>query len=258
MSKVNKNREKFLGQEFDTVRCGKCKIVDYYGTHNIIVEFHEPFCLVKCRMINLKRGNVKNPLKPTFYGKGYIGLGEFSSKDKRHLEIWTSVLERCYSEICWESNPTYKDVEVCKDWLDFQNFASWCESQKFFNAKDDKGNLYQLDKDILVRGNRLYSPETCRFVPSCINKLLISCKKRRGDLPVGVFLEKSTGKYGAQLQDGSGRQKKLGTFTTPEDAFLVYKIHKEDRVKCMAECWKDMLDFEIYESLLDYKVDILD
>ena len=258
MSKVNKNREKFLGLEFDTVRCGKCKIVEYYGTHNIIVEFYEPFCLVKCRMINLKRGNVKNPLTPTFYGKGYIGLGEFSSKNKRHLEIWTSVLERCYSEICWESNPTYKDVEVCDEWLNFQNFAAWCYNQKFFEAKDSKGKPYQLDKDILVKGSKVYSPETCCFIPQDINTILLNSTKTRGRLPLGVSYDTRVKKYCAKCNIGGRNTKYLGSYNDPVEAFLAYKKAKESYIKEVANLWKACIDDKVYKSLIGWEISIED
>ena len=71
---------------------------------------------------------------------------------------------------------SYKGVEVCEEWYNFQNFAEWCETQKFLNAKDVKGKSYQLDKDILVKGNKIYSPDTCCFVPPEINSLFINAK----------------------------------------------------------------------------------
>ena len=258
ISSVSRTREMLVGKTFQTTKCGECKVIDYFGTHKVVVKFENPTCITECRLVNLRRGNVKNPLKPSFYGVGFIGVGVYGKKDRRVIEIWSGMLERCYSLKSVVDNPSYVGVTVCEEWYNFQNFAEWCYNQPFFSYKDERGNYYQMDKDIVDKGSRVYSPETCRFVPSCINKLLISCNKRRGDLPIGVFLEKRTGRFGAQIQDGSGKQKKLGYFDTPEEAFQAYKEAKEIRIKCVAEFWKDRIPYDIYEVLMSYTVEISD
>ena len=107
--------------------------------------------------MSLRTGAVRNPLTPSVYGKGYVGVGYYNSRDVRLYHLWKAMLSRCYCTIMHGHRPTYKDVTVCDEWLNFQNFATWCESQEFFNAKDEKGGVYQLDKDILIRGNKIYS-----------------------------------------------------------------------------------------------------
>ena len=149
-----KRREEILGLEFHTNNSGRCFVIDYKNKSDVTIMFYDPICAVKCRLNNLKTGKVSNPMFPSVQGVGYFGLGKYSRKDRKVYKVWCSVLDRCYNKKSFVKLPTYQDVTVCDEWLNFQNFASWCESQKFFNTKDDKGNSYQLDKDILVKGNK--------------------------------------------------------------------------------------------------------
>lgn len=254
---VAEYRNKLVGKEFETNNYGKCVVVGYEGSHKVTVKFYEPECLVVCEMGGLRKGKVRNPLTPNFYKKGYIGLGKYNGRDyKRSYVLWTSMLTRSYCKIYEKRQPRYKDVTVCEEWLNFQNFAAWCETQEFFNDKDDKGKSYQLDKDILVKGNKVYSPETCCFVPSYINSLVLSANRKRGVYPVGVHKRKNH--FGASMSiEGSGSQN-LGSFESPEEAFQVYKKAKENNIKCAAEKYKDFISHKLYEALCKYEVEITD
>ena len=116
---------------------------------------------------------------------------------------------------------------------------------------------WELDKDIIVKGNKLYSKDTCCFVPAEVNSLLIKCDKARGEWPVGVCFDKHAGKFKAYLAI-NGKQKTLGYFTTPEEAFQAYKLAKEAQIKVVAEKWKHQLDERVYQSLLKYTVSVDD
>lgn len=189
------------------------------------------------------------------YGVGIVGYGEYSPvKDKRIYKIWKSVLQRCYNEAFKNSCPTYRDISICKEWLHFQNFAEWCCKQKGFDSKDGNGKSYQLDKDILVRGNKIYSPETCCFVPTEINCLFISCKKARGNLPIGVHRHKKCNKYSVNFRNS----KYLGGFKTPEEAFEVYKKLKEDCIKTTAKNYFGSIAEHVYEKLMVWEIKIDD
>lgn len=118
-----------------------------------------------------------------------------------------------------------------------------------------------LDKDILVKGNKIYSPETCVFVPERINTLFIKKDNDRGVIPVGV--RRVGNKYRARCNyiaiDNKNKRKELGTFDTPEDAFYKgYKLFKEDYIKEMAERYKDKIPENIYKALYRYEVEITD
>ena len=110
---------------------------------------------------------IKNPYHPAVYGIGYIGEGE--GEKGRVYNIWKKVLQRCYSKEYHIKKPTYIGCSVVKEWLNFQNFAKWYKK----NYKPETMEGWHLDKDILVKGNKIYSPETCCFVPADINSLLL-------------------------------------------------------------------------------------
>ncbi len=250
-------RDKMLGKEFETLNFGKCFIIDYKGANDVTVMFYEPVCVVKTCIQSLRSGKVRNPFYPSFYGKGFIGVGKYGYKDKIIYKLWTNMLERSFCPFYKTKAFSYRDVSVCDEWLDFQTFAKWCDSQKFFSVRDYKGKRYHLDKDILVKGNKVYSPETCCFVPEDVNNLLVSCKKSRGDYPVGVVLVKSRGDFVANLSCFKKR-KHLGYFSTCEEAFEAYKVAKEVHIKVVANMWRGKVDEEVYESLLKYEVDVGD
>ena len=136
------NKVRCLGAEFETNRSGKCKVIEYINFHNIIVEFENPKFVVKTSLQCLKTGKVFNPLTPILFNKGVVGVGNYSSANEREYYLWTSMLERSCCSKFKAKHSTYADVTVCKEWLDFQNFAAWCNTQKLFNAKDDKGKSY--------------------------------------------------------------------------------------------------------------------
>lgn len=254
---LNKGLE-ILGEEFNTTKSGKCFVVDYKNSTNVLVAFYNPVCFVKTRLCLLRNGKVKNPLMPHVLGVGVIGIGKYGSrKDNKVYALWRNMLTRAYDARFHIKQPSYQDVTVCDEWLNFQNFAEWCYSQKFFNFKDDNGRSYQLDKDILVKGNKVYSPETCCFVPHEINSLFLLRKSLRGEYPIGVSYNKQNRKFDMCLTH-LGKKLSRSLHETPEEAFKAYKEAKELCIKEIAEKWKDKLDAKVYKSLLRYEVDMCD
>lgn len=243
-----------VGRVFETNNCGSCVIVEYINSKNVIVEFIQYPCRVKCAMSWLKRGKVLNPMFPKVCGVGYIGLGVKPSQHKLEYKAWGNMLNRAYCESFKRNNPTYDNVTVCEEWYNFQNFVKWCQSQVGFSNRDASGLSYHLDKDILVRGNKIYSPETCCFVPRVINNLLIK-KGSSSDKnhPIGVHLCTRKRKFKANYRKG-GVSKHLGYFDDPNEAFMAYKRAKELHVKEMAEEWKDKIDEKVYQALVNWEV----
>lgn len=250
-------REKFLGVEFDTTKCGKCFVIDYKDANNVLVAFYDNFCMVKATISSLRKGLVLNPNSRTFYKTGFIGLGKYSWKDSRAFILWKAMLRRCYSICVDKKLTTYKDITVCEQWLNFQNFAEWCYNQTFFNAKDENGKSYCLDKDILVKGNKIYSPETCCFVPQKINKVLLMSKAIRGDYPIGVSFHKQHQKFKASISL-YGKTRFLGYFSTVDDAFNAYKIEKELYIKLLAQEYVGKIDAAVLKALTTYELNIYD
>lgn len=246
-----------LGKEFETNNFGKCFVIDYKSSKEVFVMFYDPVCVVRCHLGTLNKGQIKNPLVPTFYGKGLIGIGKYGKSDSRVFSLWRSMLGRTCCLSIQKRQPTYKNTSVCDEWLNFQNFAEWCYGQKLLKAKDDKGSYYQLDKDLLLKGNKIYSPETCCFVPPLLNNLIRPKSISNGDYPIGVRPNRKTDRFEAKvvLFDKS---KYLGLFDTTEDAFQAYKKAKEVHIKEVAEKWKDRIDSKVYQALLNWEINIDD
>lgn len=167
----------------------------------------------------------------------------YEGKITKEYQLWTSILERCYNKKFLEKNPTYLGCTVSEEFKHYHLFHAWCQKQVGFGKEG-----YQLDKDILVEGNKEYSSNTCCFVPRALNSLL---KKPTRDLPVGVTRYKD--KFQARCSV-NGIRKCLGTYNTIELAFAAYAVVKEAYIKAQAEHYKDYIDFRIYEVLMNYKV----
>lgn len=184
------------------------------------------------------------------WGAGIKNIGKYSFNCRAYI-VWNSMLRRAYSEVFLKKRKSYVGCRVCDEWLYYQNFAEWYYSHPDFVFE------YELDKDLLFKGNKLYSPETCVFIPTCINSFLSLTNSLRGDNPVGVCFHKRVRKYQAQITRGNGREF-LGYFSTPEAAFFAYKSAKELYAKELAEKWKDKIDPRAYVALMNYEVEITD
>lgn len=140
---------------------------------------------------------------------------------------WYSMMCRCYSEKSKKDRPTYNGAAIVPEWHYFMTFRGWMEKQ------DWEGK--QLDKDLLIPGNKLYGPDTCVFLEARVNGFLTESTKTRGDWPVGVYLDKSSGKYRALCWDTiAGKQKKLGRFDNPKDAHQAWLDKKIELAHALA------------------------
>ena len=175
----------------------------------------------------------------------------------KEYDLWRSLIARCSQKI-WDKHPTYKGTHFSDNFSNYSFFYEWCQTHAGFCNKDEKGRYWHLDKDLLIKGNKLYSEDTCVFLPTELNKLLTKRDNQRGDFPVGVSWDKSTKKFQANCNKGGGKQQYLGLFSTPQEAFQAYKEHKEAYIKSLAEKYKDQLDPRAYEALLNYQVEVTD
>lgn len=192
----------------------------------------------------------KKCLEPIMCGVGYRGTLYENGRTESYLR-WHDMINRCYNVGFHEKQPQYKGCTVCEEWLNYSNFKVWYDQNKI------EGMSLDLDKDILFKGNKEYSPATVAFVPHVINTLFLSNKKNRGDCPVGVYYDNKEEKYRACMAF-LGRQIKLGRFDTAEEAFARYKEYKEDFIKDMAEVHKDKIPFKVYEAMMNWVVEIND
>ncbi|MBL4664296.1 MAG: hypothetical protein JKY22_12265 [Flavobacteriaceae bacterium] len=139
---------------------------------------------------------------------------------------WSSMLERCYSEKAKEYNLSYKDCYVCDDWLHFSNFRKW------MMAQDWKGK--ELDKDILVQGNKVYSPDNCVFIPKIINNILVRNRRTKSQFLVGVGFNKRSKRFNATCSINN-KANHIGCFKTELEAHEAYKGFKYNYIAAMAE-----------------------
>ena len=164
--------------------------------------------------------------------------------------LWKNILNRCFNDKTRSKNETYVYCTVSDNFLRYSYFYEWCHKQFGF---DKHG--WQLDKDILVLGNKDYNENVCVFVPKEINTFFTSSRKTRGEYPVGVSLQTGYTKYMATVCV-SGKNKNLGRYNTVEEAFAVYKKHKESLCKELALKWQHEIDPRVYEAMMKWEVDI--
>jgi hypothetical protein len=196
------------------------------------------------------------------YGIGIYNKGEhrakIDGKKTKVYQTWQDMLRRCHDPKHQTKHPTYIGCSVCDEWLDFQNFATWYDKNYYEILLL---GVMQLDKDILIKGNKIYSPDTCVLVPRKINNLFTKRDAKRGKYPIGVYYHKPTKKYLAQISYGDGIRHYLGLFDTAEEAFEAYKIAKEIHIKDVAETYYSKLNLipsKLYEAMMNYEVNIDD
>lgn len=196
---VNK-RERRVGEERYNNQKYLMRIIEYNNANDIIIEFQDEYkTKINTRYSHFLNGDIKNPYHPDLYNVGINGNKYPSRKNGckvKEYNAWTNILTRCYDKKYKEKNPTYIDSVFCKKWLLFENFYEWMHQQKNFD-KWLNGEKWAVDKDILVKGNKIYSPETSCLVPPNVNLLFTKCDKARSDLPIGVIRHRN--KYRAHI-----------------------------------------------------------
>ena len=249
------------------------KIVEYNSNRDIIIEFQDEHKYrVHTSYQAFKNGECKNPFYPSIYRHGYLGVDKngivLKTKELKdgksvitwEYSKWNRMLKRCFDDKYKEKYPTYKDVTCCDRWLCFANFLEDFEILKQEYNWDDDEKL-NLDKDILHKGNKIYSLENCILVPQWINTLFIKCDASRGQYPIGVSYHKKSKKYKAQCSI-NGKYIGLGYYSTIEETFNAYKIAKEQEIKKIAnDCvLKGFIskDSRLYNAMMGYQIKIDD
>ena len=243
----------------------KMTIVEYRTRRDVDVYFPEYDWTAKdSNYDNFKSGKIKCPYEPRIYNIAYIGEGKYKTHDKNGKSTkayltWYDMLKRCYDNKFHEKYTTYKYCEICNEWLNFQNFAKWY----YDNYYEIKSQKMHLDKDILCKGNKVYSPENCIFVPEKINTLFVKCDKLRGEYHIGVNYHKRDEIFQANcnvydFEENKSKTKYLGSYDTPEEAFQAYKQFKENYIKQVADEYKDSIPEKLYNAMYEYAVEIED
>lgn len=239
---------RYVGEEFVTNQGYKVEVLEYKNCKDVLIKFLESGEEVCVTLYNLKNGSVRNRLHPSCHGVGYLGFGEevatIGGKSTKIYKIWNSMLGRCYPKFV-NVKSAYHGCSVHEDWHNFQNFSRWYREQV------GSGLGWHLDKDIRVRGNKVYSEDTCCLVPPEINTLLTNRRNHRGGELIGV--RRNCNKFEAGVSV-FGVRKYLGLFETEHSAFLAYKSGKEAVIKECALKYSDILPKEIFECLMSYEV----
>lgn len=191
-------------------------------------------------------------LEPVMCGIGYHGSA-YEGSTLKSFKCWRDMMQRCYNDKFHERQPQYADCSVCEEWWNYSNFKKWYDE----NYYQIPGLVMDLDKDILIKGNKVYSPSTCCFVPHNINTLFINGKKNRGEFPLGVYWDSEKSKYRVEMAY-CGNDKKIGTYNTVDEAFAHYKSYKEDFIKNVAEQYNGKIPHKVYEAMLNWKIEITD
>lgn len=249
-----------LGEKNINSQGCKMEIVRYFNNKDMDVLFEDGTLLKNITSKHFKDGSIRNPNFKSVCGVGYLGVGtHFGLDDVKIYSSWSGMIERCYNEKFKQSRSTYKNCIADDRFHNFQYFYDWYVENKW---SEDSINL---DKDILVKGNKMYSPDTCVLVDSNINSIFVKCNKSRGKYPIGVYVDKRYGSICAQAsinnRDGTYGNKYLGTFRTIEDAFNAYKSFKESYIKQVADEYKSKypnFPKKLYDAMYSYEVEITD
>lgn len=168
---------------------------------------------------------------------------------------WRAMRLRCNSEKFKSLHTTYKDCSYVQDWESYDEYLDWASNQVGFLCSDSEGKVYHLDKDLLVKGNKLYSPDTCCFLPKEVNTFLRLNEYRRTSLPAGVR-RRPSGRFEAYIVDD--KWKGLGTYDSLEQAFSVYKNAREEKAISLALKYKGTISAAAYQALIHYTITVQD
>lgn len=242
-----------VGEKYITGEGLEIEIIEYNNYKDCTIKFQDGFIVRNIRYDNVQRGEVKNTQHLSVGGVGYFGAGNSKSyqNDKQlpGYKMWNQMIHASYNDKSTSKRTPDKDWEVCKEWQNYQTFAKWYD-ENYING-------FSIDKNIIKKGNKLYCPEYCTFVPIEIANVFNKAEATRGDCPIGVYYEKSRNKYRAYVNINS-KSVKLGRYSTPEEAFLVHKKAKEEYIKLKADKYIDQITPETYNALYNYQVEITD
>ncbi len=250
------NYKDCVGKIFKSKSSGDFKILKYNDSGYVEIQFLKTGFEMVAQLGHIRSGKVKDPYVPSVFGVGILGAKYPSTINgviTKEYDLWCSMLRRCYSDSYKKRYQTYDGCEVSDKFKSYEYFYEWCQKQVGF---DNKG--WQLDKDLLIKGNKVYSEDSCVFIPKEINLLLTKSDKIRGKHPIGVSWNKRDKAFVAKVKKNKGESEYLGYFKTEIEAFNAYKQAKEVFVKEQANNWKLQIDPRAYNALMNYTVEITD
>ena len=256
MKYLNDISKDCVGKVCKSKSSGDFKVLKYNDSKNVEIQFLKTGYETVVQLTNIKSGKVKDRYLPSVYNVGILGSkypSKVNGRNTKEYDLWYSMLRRCYSDNSKKKRPTYEGCEVSDNFKSYEYFYEWCQSQVGFGVEG-----WHLDKDLLVKGNKVYSESTCVFLPSEINMVLVKHTPSRGKHPIGVSWYSKSKTFIAQVNKNKGKPENLGYFKTEIEAFNAYKTAKESFVKEQANNWKSEIDPRAYNALMNYRVEITD
>ena len=245
-----------VGKVCKSKSSGDFKILKYNGSKDVEIQFLKTGYEMEVQLVSIKIGNVKDPYAPSVYGVGVTGTKYPITVDgviTKEYGLWYNMLQRCYNGAFKKKRPTYEGCEVSDNFKYYECFYEWCHKQIGFGVDG-----FEIDKDLLVKGNKVYSEDTCVFIPKEINLLLTKCIASRGEHFIGVSWSNISKTFVAMVRKNKGKSEYLGYFKTEIEAFNAYKKAKELYIKEVANKWKYKIDERAYNALMNYEVEIDD
>ena len=247
----------YEGNVYPTKSYGDVLVLEYINHRDVTVKFLNTGNVRKTATSEIRKGEIRDNEAFPVYAVGVMDIPNELRRCHpvpKEYSIWNGIRQRCYNENTRDKLPSYKDVEMSENFKFYSYFKEWCNQQVGFNEDG-----WQLDKDILSKGVKLYSEDTCCFVPPEINSLILKADRIRGEYPIGVYHDTSKihKRFSARVSK-NGKHKRFGSYLTPEEAFAVYKREKEKYIKEVANKWKDQIDPRVYESLMNWTIEITD
>lgn len=234
-----------IGSIYKNTQQSEFIIKDILDYKKLKISFvgYEGELIISCNQMKERR--FKNPYLPSVFGIGYLGIGKYhtraNNKPTYCYICWKHMMERAYDPKYHIKFPTYTNVTICNDWHNFQNFAEW------FEINYIEG--YHLDKDLLQTDitNKIYSPNTCVFIPDFLNYFIKSnllASNTSGY--TGVTYDKPSKKWMVTIYDYNRKvNKNLGRYKNIEDAIIVYK---KERSKIAEIVKNKIIDLKLYSN----------
>ena len=260
MKYLNDVSKDCVGKVYKSLNSGYFTILKYNGSKDVEIQFLKTGYRKVAEMKEVRSGEIKDPYLASVYGVGVLGAKyptRVNGVKTKEYVLWTNMLVRCYSDSSKKRRPTYEGCEVSDNFKNYEYFYEWCNKQIGFTNEGNE-NPFHLDKDLLIKGNKVYSEDTCVFIPAEINTLLIKCVATRGEHLIGVSWHKTRKAFVAKVNKSKGKREYLGFFNTEIEAFNAYKTAKEAFIKEQANEWKSQIDDRAYNALMNYQVEITD
>lgn len=233
-NRKNLNEKKYASERLGEIHKNKqgftVEIIEYFDSANCTVRFSDGKILKNVVYGNVKRGTVENPWFRKNRNGGYVGVGKY--KSTTHMSIYQ----------IWDRMTKNHNINLCKEWRNFQNFAKWYE--------DNYTTGFNFDKTMLS-DNCEYSPKTCCFVPKEFSNITKEFKNKKQGISIGVRKQKSS--YMAVFKV-NGVATYFTGYKTDEDAHSKYIEIRQQSIKDSAEKWKDKISKEVYETLINHKI----